>query len=85
MYVDNNYRHACCSISAYEILGVPSKRRSYDSIDPEFDDSIPSVNAESKEHFYESFRPVFERNARYGILAIYEWNVDIVTGDIKDT
>ncbi|KAK2158365.1 hypothetical protein LSH36_172g04007 [Paralvinella palmiformis] len=54
-----------CITRAYEILGVPSKRRSYDSIDPEFDDSIPSVNAESKEHFYESFRPVFERNARW--------------------
>lgn len=51
--------------SAYETLGNPLKKRSYDSIDPLFDDDIPSVNTESKEKFLEIFTPVFERNARY--------------------
>ena len=51
--------------SAYETLGNRAKRRSYDSIDPEFDDSIPTVNNNSKENFFKEFSKVFERNARY--------------------
>lgn len=50
---------------AYEILGVPSKRRAYDSVDPMFDDDVPSVNNKNKERFFEAFGPVFERNARW--------------------
>ena len=49
---------------AYEILGVPQKRRAYDSVDPLFDDTVPAVNAESKLKFYEVFGPVFEQNSR---------------------
>lgn len=48
---------------AYEILGT-SKRQSYDSVDPEFDDDIPPANNYSKENFYELFTPVFDANAR---------------------
>lgn len=51
--------------AAYEILGNPTKRRSFDSVDPEFNDYIPPNNAGSKEQFFEVFRPVFERNARW--------------------
>lgn len=56
--------------AAYEILGNPTKRRSYDSIDPEFDDSVPSNNADSKQNFFKVFGPVFERNARLDALWI---------------
>lgn len=50
---------------AWETLGNPVKRRSYDSVDPQFNDSVPSVNSNSKENFFEVFRPVFAENARY--------------------
>ena len=52
---------------AWEVLGIPSKRRSYDSVDPQFDDTIPSAGPEAKESFIEVFGPVFERNARLDI------------------
>ncbi|KAA0193440.1 hypothetical protein HAZT_HAZT002051, partial [Hyalella azteca] len=50
---------------AYEILGDPIKRRSYDSIDPEFDNKVPSDKPINKEKFFEVFGPVFERNSRW--------------------
>jgi len=56
-----------CITRAYETLGVPSKRRAFDSVDPLFDDDIPSNSSESKETFYETFGPAFERNARWSI------------------
>jgi len=52
------------TFSAYEVLGNPVKRRSYDSVDPQFDDSIPSVTPDSRQNFFEMFSPVFERNSR---------------------
>ena len=55
---------ACITI-ANDILSNKAKRRAYDSVDPHFDDSIPSVNANSKSNFIDVFGPVFERNARY--------------------
>jgi len=48
---------------AYEIVTDPVKRRQFDSVDPEFDESIPTKC--SKEDFFEVLTPVFERNARY--------------------
>lgn len=60
---DNDYY--TCITKAYEILGNQLKRRSYDSIDPEFDDTIPAVNANSKENFFKVFTEAFERNARW--------------------
>lgn len=60
---DNDY--FTCITKAYEILGNPAKRCSYDSVDPEFDDSIPPVTPHSKENFYEIFTDVFSRNARW--------------------
>lgn len=56
-----------CITRAYETLGNPMKKRSFDSVDPTFDDDIPSNNTESKEKFFEIFGPVFERNARWSI------------------
>ena len=38
---------------AYETLGVPAKRRAYDSVDPDFDDEVPSISNSSKSKFFE--------------------------------
>lgn len=50
---------------AYDILSNPKKRRAYDSVDPMFDDSIPSVCTASKEKFFATFAPIFAENARW--------------------
>lgn len=54
-----------CITKAYEILGTPNKRRSYDSVDPEFDDSIPTQSEIKKEGFFKVFSTYFEFNARF--------------------
>lgn len=54
---------ACITI-ANDILSNKEKRQAYDSIDPFFDESIPTVNANSRSNFIDVFGPVFERNAR---------------------
>ncbi|KAJ6633152.1 DnaJ like subfamily C member 2, partial [Pseudolycoriella hygida] len=53
-----------CITKAYETLGNPIKRRSYDSIDPEFDDSLPS-SSDIEKRFYETFSEFFTANARW--------------------
>ena len=53
-------------VAAWETLGVPTKRRAYDSVDPQFDDDIPSNNQDNKDNFFAKFGPAFERNARSG-------------------
>ncbi|CAF1120972.1 unnamed protein product [Adineta steineri] len=50
---------------AFELLSNPTLRRSYDSVDPKFDDAIP--NPTTADNFYEVFGPVFDRNARWSI------------------
>lgn len=54
-----------CITKAYEILGDPIKRRSWDSVDPEFDDEVPAVSAHNKANFFQIFTGVFECNARW--------------------
>ncbi|KAK7499927.1 hypothetical protein BaRGS_00008775, partial [Batillaria attramentaria] len=54
-----------CITRAYEILGNFAKRRSFDSVDPEFDDGVPPVTQENKDNFFAVFRPKFEMNARW--------------------
>ncbi|XP_032520104.2 dnaJ homolog subfamily C member 2 [Danaus plexippus] len=54
-----------CITKAYEILGSPKTRRSYDSVDPEFDDSIPTSSEIKKEGFFNIFSKYFEMNARW--------------------
>lgn len=50
---------------AFELLSNPTLRRSYDSVDPKFDDAVP--NPTTADSFYETFGPVFERNARWSV------------------
>lgn len=53
-----------CITMAYETLGTTSRRRAYDSVDPEFDDSLPA-GAELKQDFYEIFDYYFRLNSRW--------------------
>ncbi|XP_028810682.1 dnaJ homolog subfamily C member 2 [Denticeps clupeoides] len=61
---DNDY--FTCITKAMEILSDPVKRRAFDSVDPTFDNAVPS-KAEGKENFFDAFGPVFQRNARWSI------------------
>nr|XP_054751426.1 dnaJ homolog subfamily C member 2-like isoform X1 [Lytechinus pictus] len=56
-----------CITKAYEVLGNPVKRRAFDSVDPEFDNDVPSNNQQSKDKFFAAFSDVFKRNARWSI------------------
>ncbi|XP_044264023.1 dnaJ homolog subfamily C member 2 [Tribolium madens] len=53
-----------CITMAYETLGNPIKRRSYDSVDPEFDNNVPS-GADLKKDFYDTFSYYFDLNSRW--------------------
>lgn len=53
-----------CITMAYETLGNPIKRRSYDSVDPEFDDLLPSAS-EIKKDFFKTFDFYFNLNSRW--------------------
>ncbi|XP_055139487.1 dnaJ homolog subfamily C member 2 isoform X3 [Symphalangus syndactylus] len=59
---DNDY--FTCITKAYEMLSDPVKRRAFNSVDPTFDNSVPS-KSEAKDNFFEVFTPVFERNSRW--------------------
>ncbi|AWP00961.1 putative dnaJ -like subfamily C member 2 [Scophthalmus maximus] len=59
---DNDY--FTCITKAIETLSDPVKRRAFDSVDPTFDNAVPS-KSEAKENFFQAFAPVFERNARW--------------------
>lgn len=54
-----------CITKAYEILGTPVKRRSYDSVDHTIDDAVPTQADIKKDGFYNSFTKHFESNARW--------------------
>ena len=57
-----------CITKAFEILGNPTKRKSFDSVDPTFNDDIPDViKKDSKDDFFALFVSVFERNARWSV------------------
>ncbi|PSN57876.1 DnaJ subfamily C member 2 [Blattella germanica] len=54
-----------CITKAYDILGNPRNRRSYDSVDPQFDNTVPSSNENSRTNFYEIFGKTFDLNSRW--------------------
>lgn len=54
-----------CITKAWEILGNPRNRRSYDSVDKEFDDSIPTLNDHTRTNFYEVFGEAFDLNSQW--------------------
>jgi len=49
---------------AFAILSDPDKKQVYDSKD--FDETIPSLHVGESE-FYETYRPVFERNSKFAV------------------
>ncbi|KAJ8983060.1 hypothetical protein NQ317_013266 [Molorchus minor] len=53
-----------CITMAYETLGTPIRRKAYDSVDPEFDNALPS-GSELKKDFYEVFSYYFNLNSRW--------------------
>ncbi|EDW79969.1 uncharacterized protein Dwil_GK12316, isoform B [Drosophila willistoni] len=53
-----------CITKAYEILGTPKSRRSFDSVDPEFDDAFPT-QTDIDNDFYAAFNKYFHLNARW--------------------
>eukprot|EP00099_Drosophila_melanogaster_P005931 NP_001246856.1 uncharacterized protein Dmel_CG10565, isoform B [Drosophila melanogaster] len=53
-----------CITKAYEILGTSKPRRSFDSVDPEFDDSLPSQNDIDNDYFG-VFNKFFTLNGRW--------------------
>ncbi|KRY66420.1 DnaJ -like protein subfamily C member 2, partial [Trichinella pseudospiralis] len=52
-----------CILRAYNVLSNPKLRRSYDSYDPSFDNSVPPVRKYSNDEFFAAFAPAFKRNA----------------------
>jgi len=57
-----------CITKAFEILGNPAKRRSFDSCDPTFDDNVPEVLKKDKQNdFIKKFGPVFDANTRWSV------------------
>ncbi|CAK9825735.1 DnaJ homolog subfamily C member 2 [Anthophora retusa] len=53
-----------CITRAWEILGNPTKRRSYDSVDPYFCDDLPDEK-DCKNNFYVVMGKAFKENARW--------------------
>lgn len=55
-----------CITRAWEMLGNPVKRRSYDSVDPHFNDDLPDEK-DAKNNFYEIMGAAFRDNARWSV------------------
>ncbi|XP_050505202.1 dnaJ homolog subfamily C member 2-like [Diabrotica virgifera virgifera] len=53
-----------CITMVYETLGNISKRRAYDSVDPQFDNDLPCTS-DKKKDFYKTFTYYFDLNSRW--------------------
>ena len=51
--IRNDDDYFTCITRAYETLSVAARRRAYDSVDPDFDDQVPPINATNKSRFFE--------------------------------
>ena len=56
-----------CITKAFDTLTDPIKRRSFDSVDPTFNDDVPSLSEKSKNNFYQVFGRAFTENSRWSI------------------
>ncbi|KAI8853725.1 hypothetical protein BC829DRAFT_439823 [Chytridium lagenaria] len=55
-----------CIQKAWEILSDPVKRRQWDSVDPKFDEALPTSRPlKAGEDFFEIFGPAFEKESRF--------------------
>lgn len=57
----NEHEYFTCITKAYEILSNVTTRRAFDSVDPTFNEDIPTI---LKGDFFDTFKPAFERNSR---------------------
>lgn len=69
---DPDSDYYACITRAMDILSDPIKRRSYDSVDPTFDDTIPNPLSAQKleknpKQFYSHFYKAFELNSRWSV------------------
>jgi len=55
-----------CITRAWETLGNPVKRRSYDSVDPYFDDNLPDEK-DCRYNFYRVLNKAFKLNSRWSV------------------
>lgn len=63
--VNRDEDYFTCITKAWEILGDKTKRRSYDSVDPYFDDNIPTNSEISKGDFFTVFDKYFQLNSQW--------------------
>lgn len=63
--VRNDDDYFTCITKAYEILGTTKNRRSFDSVDPTFDDTVPTAADVKRDGFFKTFSNYFEINARW--------------------
>jgi len=50
---------------AYEILTTPEKKMHFDSVDPTFNDRVPTEREINDKNYFEVLGPIFEQNARF--------------------
>lgn len=62
--IDPEDDYFTCITRAYEFLGNQTKRRSYDSIDPNFNDDLPT-QSEIEKDFFGVLGPCFKLNSRW--------------------
>ncbi|KAJ1790312.1 Zuotin, partial [Coemansia sp. RSA 2399] len=54
-----------CAQKAYNVLIDPVRRRQFDSVDPEIPDDIPRGRLGDRSGFFNTYGPIFEREARF--------------------